>query len=80
MSIKASSIKGLSIFDLSQSKNIEKAKDVVYNPDLKKIEAILISKSGMMSEGKALLIGDVKSIGKDAIMVESSQSIKKNPS
>jgi uncharacterized protein YrrD len=77
MSSKASNIKGLPIFSLSQSKNIGKAEDVVYNPENKKIEAILVNADGLLSEKKAILIGNIKSVGKDAIMVDSDQVLKK---
>ena len=77
MAVKASDIKGLDIFSLSDKKSIKKAKEVLFNSEAKKVEGVVVDESGIMSEGKAILIGDIKSIGSDAIVVESKSVIKK---
>ena len=76
MNTKASAIKGLPIFDLSQNKQTEKAQDIVLNPETKKIEGIVVNKGGIGSAMKVVLISDIKSIGKDAIVVNSAEALK----
>lgn len=70
MSLKASSINGLPIVTLNDGKNINKVKDVIYDGHTNAVKALLIDEKGWFSGAKILLLEDVHSIGKDAVIIK----------
>lgn len=78
MLIKARSLRELPILSVLQGKKIAEVKDVIYDPFENRIIALLLYPTGVLSKDKFILYQDVKSIGKDAIIVDSSLVLKKS--
>jgi uncharacterized protein YrrD len=77
MLIKASDIIGLRVFTLREGKKIDVIEDVVYHPKLNKIEALLVDPGGWFSEAKVILFHDVSKIGKNAVLIDTADILKK---
>lgn len=77
MIIKASAVKGLPVIAKETGKSVEKVDDIVYDPQANKVEALLVGKPGVFTDAKVILLTDAKGIGKDAVLIESEQHIKK---
>lgn len=71
MSIKASSLHNLQIVTLTDGKNVDKVKDVIYDGQSNKVKALLIDEKGWFKGAKILLLSDVTSIGTDAVTIEN---------
>lgn len=76
MSVKGKHVKGLQVFSLKESKKIATITDLICDPDGHRISALTIGKHGLFANMRLVLIEDVKSIGEDAVVVESESSIK----
>jgi uncharacterized protein YrrD len=77
MTIKASEIIGNKIVSLQDGKEIGKIQDLVYDPEIQKIRALIIDKGGWFSEPKLIPIENIKNIGEDAVVVDSPNVIKR---
>ncbi len=75
MTIKGTNVIGLKIISLQDGKEIGKVEDLIYDPDEKKIAAVIVKKSGLFSDPKLILINNVKSIGDDALIIENDNLI-----
>ncbi len=73
---KAKDTIGKKIITLSDGKELDKVRDVVYDPRENKVRALLVDEGGWFSEAKVVLINDVRSIGPDAVMVQDENAIK----
>lgn len=76
MAVKGKNVRGLQVFSLKQSKKIAAIHDLVCEADGRRICALTIGKHGMFADMRVIPIEDVKSIGEDAVVVESESSIK----
>lgn len=76
MLIKANDVIGLKIFTVMEGKNIDKVEDVVYDPASQRIEALIVNNGGIFSSGKAIAIENIRSIGEDAVVVESEDVLE----
>lgn len=77
MQIKTNQVIGLPIYSIDEGKNIHKVEDVVYDPAAHRIQALIVDGGGIFSEGRALDIDDIKSIGEDAVIIQSESLLKK---
>jgi len=77
MLIKASNVIGLKVVSLQKGETIEDVNDVIYDPQSQKVQALLVDPGGWFSEAKVIPLREIKSLGKDAVTVESSRVIKK---
>lgn len=77
MLINANDVIGLRVVSLKKGENIEDVNDVIYDPPAKQVRALLVDRGGWFSEAKVILLSDVKSIGRDAVMVDTKEVIKK---
>ncbi len=77
MLIKTSIILGKPIFTIDNGKKVEDVDDVLYNPHLNKIEGLLVDKGGLFSEAKVILFDDIRSLGEDAVLIDSPHVLKK---
>jgi len=78
MLVKARSLRELPILSVLQGKKIAEVRDVIYDPFVNRIIALLLYPTGVLSKEKFILYQDVKSIGKDAVIVDSSLTLKKS--
>lgn len=76
MTVKGTNVIGLKIISLQDGKEIGKVQDLIYDPDEKRIVALIAKNGGLFSDPKMVLINDLKNIGEDAIMIDSPNLIK----
>ncbi len=77
MLIKGNDVIGLKILSLKQGKQIDDVSDLVYDPQSHQVKALIVDKGGWFSDAKLILYKDVESIGKDAVMVKTTDVVRK---
>jgi uncharacterized protein YrrD len=77
MIIKGTNIIGHKIITIDNGQEIGKVNDIIYDPTVNKITAFLVDKGGIFSDAKIILMDSIQSIGEDAVLVPSSDVIKK---
>lgn len=75
MSIKANSLIGLPVITVNDGKNINTIKDIVYDGATNQVTAFVVDEKGWFNVAKIILIKDIKSIGKDAVLIDDSSKI-----
>lgn len=75
MSIKANSLINLPVITINDGKNVNTIKDVVYDGATNQVTAFVVDEKGWFNDAKIILIGDIKSIGKDAVLIENESKI-----
>lgn len=75
--VKGSSVIGLKIITLQDGREVGKVKDIIFNPDSQYVEALLIDEGGVLRDTKVIDLPTIKSIGKDAVIIDQEQTIKK---
>jgi uncharacterized protein YrrD len=75
MSIKANSLIGLPVITVHDGKNINTIKDVVYDGATNQVTAFVVDEKGWFNVAKIILIKDIKSIGKDAVLIDDASKI-----
>lgn len=76
MIVKANDVIGLKVFSVDEGKEVDAVEDVIYNPSASKIEALLVDSGGIFSSGQVIAMEDVKSIGDDAVIIQSESMMK----
>jgi uncharacterized protein YrrD len=74
--IKAKDVVGLRIVSLKDGKELGTIEDILYDPSSQQVKALLLQKSGLFSEEKALILPNIYAIGKDAVTVNSADAIQ----
>ncbi len=69
--IKASDIIGRKVMDVEQGKDVGTVQDVIYSPNSGNVFAFLTDDKGWFSGASVIYLGDIKSIGKDRILLKS---------
>lgn len=77
MKVRASHVIGLNVLTLDEGKEIATVKDVIYDPKDNKVKALLIDGGGWFADAKVIRIEDVKSIGRDDVVVQRALAIRK---
>lgn len=75
--VRVKNLRDLPVFSMLQGKKIADVKDTIYDPFKNKITALLLYPNGIFSKERFVLFEDIKSVGKDAIIVDSSLVLKK---
>lgn len=75
MSIKANTLINLPVITVGSGKKIGNIKNIVYNSQNNQVTAFVVDEKGWFSDAKIILITDIESIGKDAILVEDESKI-----
>lgn len=75
MLIKAGDVIGLKVVTLDEGKEVDKVHDVVYDPKENRVRALVIDEGGWFSDAKVLMVEDIYSIGKDAVVIDSEDRI-----
>jgi uncharacterized protein YrrD len=76
--IRGSHVIGLKIFAIDNGAEIDKVDDIIYDPASNQVRALLVNKGGLFSSDNVILLEDVKSIGKDAVIVEHEDVLRKS--
>lgn len=74
--IKGSDVLGLKVISVLEGKELHPVNDIIYDPALNKVTALLIDKGGWFSDARVIAIEDVQSIGEDAVIIESSDRVR----
>jgi uncharacterized protein YrrD len=75
MSIKANSLINLPVITVEDGKNINTIKDIVYDGITNKVTAFVVDEKGWFNTAKIILMQDIQSIGKDAILIQNESKI-----
>lgn len=76
MLIKGTDVIGLNVFTLDKGEKIEDVDDIIFDPKENKVRALLVKSKGLLSDSKVILLDDIKSIGKDAVIINSEEALK----
>lgn len=76
MLVKANNVIGLKVVTLETGKEVTKIEDVVYDPRDNMVKALVIDEGGWFSDAKVILFEDIKSIGEDAVIIESEERVR----
>ena len=77
MLVKGKDVIGLKVVTLDKGEKLENVNEIVYDPQDHYVKALIIDNGGWFSDAKVILYPDIKSLGKDAIIVESDRVVKK---
>lgn len=73
--LKGKSVIGKELLSLAEGVKLDKIHDVVVEPEGRRVVALVVSEGGFMSSSKVVPITEVSSFGRDAVVIESSESI-----
>jgi uncharacterized protein YrrD len=73
--IKATQLLKLPVISVDDGSQAGTVSEVLYNPQHNKVDGLLVSGGGMFSGDKILLSEHISSIGEDAVMVASGESL-----
>ena len=68
---KYSEVIGLPVICAGNGKSLGTVKDIIFCPGTREVKALLLERKGLQVNNRVILIKDVSSFGKDAIMVEN---------
>lgn len=77
MIVKGTHVLGLNVLTVNDGRNIDKVNDLIYDPKEQRVKALLVDQGGWFSDAKVIMMEDVKSIGLDAVIIESIDSVHK---
>lgn len=72
---KGKSIIGKEVLSLAEGVKLDKVNDVVVDPEGRRLVALVVSEGGFMSSSKVVPLNRISSFGKDAVVVQSAESI-----
>jgi uncharacterized protein YrrD len=75
--IKGNDVIGLNVISMDNGKELARVEDIIYDPRESKVKALLIDNGGWFSSAKVILLEDVRSIGQDAVVIDSEKMVKK---
>ncbi|MFO0704001.1 MAG: PRC-barrel domain-containing protein [Patescibacteria group bacterium] len=75
--LKGKNIVGLKVLSLDTGEFLDDVDELIFDPKEHKVKAFVVDEGGWFSDAKIILFNDVKSIGKDAITIESKNLVKK---
>jgi len=75
--VKGKDVIGLKVMTVSDGKEMGKIKDLVYDSNSHEVKALLLDEGGVFSDAKIILVPEIQSIGKDAILIKDQATVKK---
>lgn len=75
--LKGKNIVGLKVLSLDTGEFLDDVDELIFDPKEHKVKAFVVDEGGWFSDAKIILFNDVKSIGKDAITIESKNLVKR---
>lgn len=76
--VKGKNIVGLKVYTMQTGKYIAEISDIIYDPITQRVRAFILGHSGLFADTKFLLMEDVKTIGKDSVLVDNENLVKKS--
>jgi uncharacterized protein YrrD len=76
MRIKGKDLIGLRVITTDLGQEIEKVKELIYDPEVGKILALVVDPGGWFKDAKIIPFEKIKTIGKDAVMIETEGVVK----
>lgn len=76
MLVKGTEVIGSKVFTIDDGRLVEDIDDVIYNPNTNRVEALLVSPSGIFSEAKLILLKNATGVGKDAVLIQNEDIMK----
>lgn len=77
MLVEGKDIIGLDVISADTGRKLHVIEDIIYDTKQQRILAFAVKEAGYFSESQLALIKHIKSIGKDAFLIDSASSIKK---
>ena len=71
---------GLAVVTLANGEKLGKIDDIVFDPKTGRVTGFFVDRGGLFSKPKFLPTGDVKSLGDDALTLESETALLDGPS
>lgn len=78
MLVKGKNVIGLDIISIDEGKKIGSVEDIIYDPEENKVEALLVRSSSLFKDAQVILLENVNTIGKNAVMIQSEQALQKS--
>lgn len=75
--IKGNDVIGHKVITLKSGKEVGKVSDVVYDPGEQRVKAFLVDEGHWFGNGRAIPLSDIKSIGKDAVIIDSENLVRR---
>jgi uncharacterized protein YrrD len=76
MIIQATKVIGHKVISLEQGEELERVDDILYSSDTHTVQGVLVKPKGIMSNAKVILLSEIQSIGTDAVMVQTKDTVK----
>jgi uncharacterized protein YrrD len=73
----AKSIIGTKVINKLSGSEVGEVKDVIYNPEAKMIEGLILDEGGWFKDAKMIPYSDVVFAGDDGVMIESETAVKR---
>ena len=73
-------LSGLAVVTLTGGEKLGRVSDIVFDPNTGRITGFFVDRGGMFSKPKFLPVGDVQSLGDDALTVTSDKVLLDGPS
>jgi uncharacterized protein YrrD len=73
--LKGKSVIGKELLSLAEGVKLDKVHDVVVEPEGRRVVALVVSEGGFMSTSRLVPITEVASFGRDAVVIDSADSI-----
>ncbi len=77
MLLKGDQVIGKDVFTIEQGKRLSSVKDLIYDPHQQRVLAFIVHEGGLFSDATLIPIDQVKSIGEDAVIIQSEDVLKK---
>jgi uncharacterized protein YrrD len=77
MMMKASQVIGLKVLSLEDGKQVEDVDDVLFDPSQNRVLGLLVKKGGFLRDAQIILLSDIRSVGQDAVMIDSKSVLQK---
>lgn len=77
MIIHASEVIGRQVITIENGKQINKVKDIIYDPTSQIVSALVLESDGLFSNSRAIPLENIHSIGEDAVIIKSEDALRK---
>jgi uncharacterized protein YrrD len=77
--VKGKDVIGLKVITINGGREVDDVQDLIYDPSKQRILGLIVDQAGWFNDAQIIRIEDVKSIGEDAVMIESGDSVLKAP-
>lgn len=75
--IKGRDLVGLKVVTVQKGKIVDDVEELVFDPQDNMVKALVVDPGGFLKGAKVILFEDIKTIGRDAVIIESDELVKK---